>query len=83
MVGQERGLRRPSRSATPDGTGGCSTPAAVAGYPHITVPAGFVHGLPVGMVRAGDEGSPAAALVEDGGVRVAGLAGGSENAAAS
>jgi amidase len=29
--------------------GGCSTPAAVAGYPHITVPAGFVHGLPVGM----------------------------------
>jgi amidase len=30
-------------------TGGCSTPAAVAGYPHITVPAGFVHGLPVGI----------------------------------
>lgn len=30
-------------------TGGCSTPAAVAGYPHITVPAGFVHGLPIGM----------------------------------
>ena len=30
-------------------TGGCSTPAAVAAYPHITVPAGFVHGLPVGL----------------------------------
>jgi len=29
--------------------GGCSTPAAVAGYPHVTVPAGFVHGLPVGI----------------------------------
>ena len=26
-----------------------STPAAVAGYPHITVPAGYVCGLPVGM----------------------------------
>jgi amidase len=31
------------------GTGGSSTPAAVAGYPHITVPAGFIHGLPVGI----------------------------------
>jgi len=31
------------------GSGGCSTPAAVAGYPHITVPAGFVFGLPVGL----------------------------------
>lgn len=30
-------------------TGGFSTPAAVAGYPHITVPAGYVHGLPVGI----------------------------------
>ena len=27
----------------------CTAPAAVAGYPHITVPAGFVHGLPVGI----------------------------------
>ncbi len=30
-------------------SGGCSTPAAVAGYPHITVPAGFLFGLPVGL----------------------------------
>ncbi len=28
-------------------------PAAVAGYPSITVPAGFVHGLPVGMLFFG------------------------------
>ena len=31
------------------GLGGSSTPAAVAGYPHITVPMGFVFGLPVGI----------------------------------
>jgi amidase len=29
--------------------GASSTPAAVAGYPNITVPAGWVHGLPVGI----------------------------------
>jgi len=29
--------------------GGYSTASAVAGYPHITVPAGLVHGLPVGI----------------------------------
>jgi amidase len=29
--------------------GSTSTPAAVAGYPHIAVPAGFVFGLPVGV----------------------------------
>jgi amidase len=31
------------------GLGGSSSPAAVAGYPSITVPAGNVRGLPVGM----------------------------------
>jgi amidase len=30
-------------------TGGCTSPAAVAGYPHITVPAGDVFGLPMGL----------------------------------
>ncbi len=30
-------------------TGGCSTLPAVAGYPHVTVPAGFIAGLPVGV----------------------------------
>lgn len=29
--------------------GGASQAAAIAGYPHITVPMGFVHGLPVGL----------------------------------
>jgi amidase len=33
--------------------GGVSTPAATAGYPHITVPMGFVHGLPVGLSFVG------------------------------
>lgn len=31
------------------GLPGCSSPAAVAGYPHVVVPSGHVHGLPVGV----------------------------------
>lgn len=37
----------------------CSTPAAVAGTPHLTVPAAFTHGLPLGLSFLGrpwDEG---------------------------
>jgi amidase len=30
-------------------TGGYSSASAIAGYPHITVPAGFVYGLPIGI----------------------------------
>lgn len=33
--------------------GGFSTAPAAAGYPHITVPAGFVFGLPIGISFAG------------------------------
>ena len=33
--------------------GSFSSPAAVAGYPHVTVPAGFVKGLPVGLSFVG------------------------------
>lgn len=29
--------------------GGSSTPAAVSGYPSITVPAGYIHSLPIGI----------------------------------
>lgn len=36
--------------------------AAVAGYPHITVPAGFVHGLPVGISFFGRAWSEAALI---------------------
>jgi amidase len=42
------------------GPNGCSTIPAVAGYPHITVPAGFASGLPVGLSffgRAFSEGT--------------------------
>lgn len=33
--------------------GSFSSPAAVAGYPHITVPAGYTNGLPVGLSFVG------------------------------
>ncbi len=39
--------------------GSFAQPAAVAGYPHITVPAGFVHGLPCGLSFVGPAWSEA------------------------
>ncbi|MEP6496219.1 MAG: amidase [bacterium] len=47
-----------------DGGGGGSftAPAAVAGYPHITVPMGFVRGLPVGISFVGRAWSEATLL---------------------
>ena len=41
---------------------GFSTPAAVAGYPHLTVPAGFVRGLPIGLSFVGPAWSEARLL---------------------
>jgi amidase len=41
-------------------TGGSSSPSAVAGYPTVTVPAGYVHGLPVGISFIGGQWSDAA-----------------------
>jgi amidase len=37
----------------PNQGGSFTSPAAVAGYPHITVPAGFVFGLPIGISFVG------------------------------
>ena len=42
--------------------GSFSTPAAVAGYPHITVPAGFTRGLPVGISFVGGAWSEASLI---------------------
>jgi amidase len=39
-----------------------SSPAAVAGYPHVTVPAGQVHGLPVGLSFVGGAWTEAALI---------------------
>ena len=42
--------------------GSFSSPAAVAGYPHITVPAGYTNGLPVGLSFVGGAFSEAALI---------------------
>ena len=43
-------------------TGGSSTPSAVSGYPSVTVPAGYIHGLPVGVSFIGPRWSDAALI---------------------
>jgi amidase len=40
-------------------TGGSSTPAAVSGYPSVTVPAAFISGLPIGLSFIGPRWSDA------------------------
>jgi amidase len=42
--------------------GGFSTPAAVAGYPHLSVPCGLVRGLPIGLSFVGPAWSEARLL---------------------
>ena len=44
------------------GGGSFTAPAAVAGYPHVTVPMGQVHGLPVGLSFVGRAWSEATLL---------------------
>ncbi len=42
--------------------GGAATAAAMAGYPHLTVPMGYLHGLPVGLSFIGTAWSEATLL---------------------
>jgi amidase len=46
----------------PGGGGSFSSPAAAAGYPHVTVPMGYVAGLPVGLSFVGRPWSEAALI---------------------
>lgn len=39
--------------------GGCTSLPAAAGYPHLSLPAGFIHGLPVGLSAFGPKYSEA------------------------
>lgn len=44
------------------GLGGCGSPSAIAGYPHLTLPMGQVFGLPVGLSFLGAAGHDAQLL---------------------
>ncbi|HEY4216561.1 MAG TPA: amidase [Gemmatimonadaceae bacterium] len=46
----------------PGGGGSFTAPAAVAGYPHVTVPMGFARGLPIGISFVGTAWSEATLL---------------------
>jgi len=46
----------------PSGGGSFTSPAACAGYPHVTVPMGLVRGLPVGLSFVGRAWSEATLL---------------------
>ena len=48
--------------ASGGGGGGCSTPPAMAGYPNMSVPMGFISGLPVGLSLCGPAWSEATLL---------------------
>ena len=62
IVAPTSGIPEPAdyTGASGGGGGGCSTPSAMAGYPNMSVPMGFLFGLPVGMSlfgRAWTEGT--------------------------
>ncbi len=63
LVGPTSGPAAPIDWVNGDADGlSLSSPAAVAGYPHLTVPAGVVHGLPVGLSFFGRAWSESALL---------------------
>lgn len=63
LISISAGPARPIDLVSGDaGGGGSSGLAAIAGYPHITVPMGFVHGLPVGLSFFGRAWSEAVLL---------------------
>jgi len=60
MTSQPPWLLDPVNGEPPQG--GCTSLAAVSGYPHLTVPAGFAQGLPVGLSFIGPAYSDAKLL---------------------